>query len=111
MQPKTQYQPVYYTSEITPESLTRIYEALGRKAQGRNVAVKISTGESNKSNHLDTALIRDFVKMVNGTIIECNTAYGGNRSETANHLRGRREHGFTSVGPRRHNGCRRQTQP
>lgn len=88
---------VYYTSEITPESLTRIYEALGRKAQGRNVAVKISTGESNKSNHLDTALIRDFVKMVNGTIIECNTAYGGNRSETANHLRAAEEHGFTSI--------------
>ena len=88
---------VYHTKEITPESLIRIYEALGRKAQGNNVAVKISTGESNKSNHLDTALIRDFITLVNGTIIECNTAYGGNRSETANHLRTAEEHGFTSI--------------
>ncbi|MDE6491449.1 MAG: DUF362 domain-containing protein [Muribaculaceae bacterium] len=88
---------VYHTKEITPESLIRIYEALGRKAQGNNVAVKISTGESNKSNHLDTALIRDFITLVNGTIIECNTAYGGNRSETANHLRAAEEHGFTSI--------------
>lgn len=88
---------VFHTKEITPESLIRIYEALGRKAHGHNVAVKISTGESNKSNHLDTALIRDFVTLVNGTIIECNTAYGGNRSETANHLRAAEEHGFTSI--------------
>ncbi len=88
---------VYYIKDITSENLVKVYEALGRKAEGNNVAVKLSTGESNKSNHLDTALIRDFVQLVNGTIIECNTAYGGNRSETANHLRAAEEHGFTSI--------------
>ena len=66
---------VYYIKDITPESLVKVYEALGRKAEGR-VGVKISTGESNKSNHLDTALIADLVKLVNGTFIECNTVYG-----------------------------------
>ena len=88
---------VYYIKDITPENLIKAYQALGRKAEGDKVAVKVSTGESNKSNHLDTALIRDFVQLVNGTIIECNTAYGGNRSETANHLRAAEEHGFTSI--------------
>lgn len=88
---------VYYVKDITSANLIRIYEALGRKADGRNVAVKLSTGESDKSNHLDTALIRDLVKAVKGTIIECNTAYGGNRSETSNHLRAAEQHGFTSI--------------
>ncbi len=55
------------------------------------------TGESNKSNHLDTALIKDFVQMINGTFIECNTAYGGNRMDTADHLRMAKEHGFMDV--------------
>ena len=65
---------VYHVKDITPENLIKLYEALGRKAEGKNVGVKISTGESNKSNHLDTALIKDFVKLIDGTFIECNTA-------------------------------------
>ncbi|MEZ3591658.1 MAG: DUF362 domain-containing protein [Muribaculaceae bacterium] len=88
---------VYFIKEITPENLVKIYNALGRKADGKNVAVKISTGESNKSNHLDPALIRPLVELVNGTIIECNTAYGGNRSTTADHLKAAKEHGFTDI--------------
>lgn len=88
---------VYHIKDITPGNLIKIYEALGRKAEGKNVAVKLSTGESNKSNHLDTALIRPFVELVNGTIVECNTAYGGNRSATADHLRAAEEHGFTKI--------------
>lgn len=88
---------VYHIKEITPESLIKVYKALGRDAKGNNVAVKISTGESNKSNHLDTALIKDFVHMINGTFIECNTAYNGNRMSTADHLRMAKEHGFMDV--------------
>ena len=88
---------VYFIKEITSENLVKIYNALGRKADGKNVAVKISTGESNKSNHLDPALIRPLVELVNGTIIECNTAYGGNRSTTAEHLKAAKEHGFTDI--------------
>ncbi len=88
---------VYHIKDINPENLIKIYKALGREAKGSNVAVKISTGESNKSNHLDTALIKDFVQMINGTFIECNTAYGGNRMDTADHLRMAKEHGFMDV--------------
>lgn len=88
---------VYFIKDITPENLIKVYEALGRKAEGRNVAVKLSTGESNKSNHLDTALIKDFVHLVNGTIVECNTAYAGNRNSTEKHLKAAEEHGFTSI--------------
>lgn len=88
---------VYHVKDITPENLIRIYKALGREVRGNNVAVKISTGESSKSNHLDTALIKDFVRMIDGTFIECNTAYNGNRMSTADHLRMAKEHGFMDV--------------
>lgn len=90
---------VYYIKDITPENLIKVYEALGRKAEGNKVGIKISTGESNKSNHLDTALIADFVRLVNGTFIECNTAYAGNRNTTEAHRKAAEEHGFTAVAP------------
>lgn len=89
---------VYYIKDITPENLMKIYKALGREAKG-NVGVKISTGESNKSNQLNPQLIADFVKHINGTLIECNTAYGGNRSTTADHLKAAEEHGYTAIAP------------
>ncbi|MDE6288618.1 MAG: DUF362 domain-containing protein [Muribaculaceae bacterium] len=88
---------VYYIRDITPENLVKIYEALGRPAEGNNVGVKISTGESNKSNHLSPALIEPLVKKVNGTLIECNTAYNGNRMSTEDHLRAAEEHGYTAI--------------
>ena len=88
---------VYYIKDITPQNIVKVYEALGRKAEGKNVGIKISTGESNKSNHLDTALIADFVRLVNGTFIECNTAYAGNRNSTEAHLKTAKEHGFTDL--------------
>ena len=87
---------VYMTKEISPEALINIYKALGVPAEGR-VAVKISTGESAKSNYLRPELIKDLVQMVNGTIVECNTAYGGNRSTTANHRKAIEERGFNQV--------------
>lgn len=87
---------VYMTTEISPESLVRIYEALGRPAEGR-VAVKISTGEPGGHNYLKPALIGDLVKKVGGTIVECNTAYAGRRSTTEEHLVAAREHGFFEI--------------
>ena len=87
---------VYMTKEISPEALINIYKALGVPAEGR-VAVKISTGESAKSNYLRPELIKDFVQLVNGTIVECNTAYGGNRSTTANHRKAIEERGFNQI--------------
>lgn len=88
---------VYFTEDISPESLIKIYEALGRKATGK-VAVKISTGEQGGENYLHPELIGDFVKSVNGQIVECNTAYGGSRQETANHRQTIENHGFNSIG-------------
>ena len=87
---------VYFTKEITPEALVRIYKALGVDATGR-VAVKISTGESSKSNHLRPELIKDLVHSVGGTLVECNTAYGGNRATTADHRRAIEERGYAQI--------------
>lgn len=87
---------VYVTRDISPESLVKIYERLGRKAKGR-VAVKVSTGESGNPNYLKPELIGPLVKKVDGTIVECNTAYGGRRSTAEEHLKVAREHGFTDI--------------
>lgn len=88
---------VYYIKDITPENLVKVYQALDRRAEGKKIGIKISTGESNKSNHLDTALIADLVKVIDGTFIECNTAYAGNRNTTEAHLKAAKEHGFTDL--------------
>lgn len=88
-------QTVYFTKDISPEGLLKIYQALGVDLSGK-VAVKLSTGE-NGSNYLDPQLIKDLVQSVNGTIVECNTAYGGNRSETAMHKQLVKDHGFTEI--------------
>lgn len=88
---------VYYIKDINPQNIVRIYEALGRKADGDNVAVKISTGESAKSHQLDPDLIKEFVQKVNGTLVECNTAYEGNRNTTEAHIRTAEEHGYTRI--------------
>ena len=89
---------VYFTKDITPESLVKIYEALGvTPKEGQRVAVKISTGESSQSNHLRPEFIKDLVQKVNGNIVECNTAYGGNRSTTANHKKAIEQRGFGKI--------------
>lgn len=87
---------VYFIKEITSENLVKIYKVLGRKAEG-NVAVKLSTGEPGNNNYLQPALIKDLVQCVNGTIIECNTAYGGGRANTEAHLKAAADHGFTAI--------------
>lgn len=87
---------VYFIKSITPENIIKIYDALGRKASGK-VAVKISTGEAGGHNYLSPALIKDFVKGVNGTIVECNTAYGGSRGDTEHHLKTVKKHGFDTI--------------
>ena len=87
---------VYFYKEISSENLVKIYEALGREAKGR-VAVKLSTGEPGGHNFLQPALIKDLVQKVNGTIVECNTAYGGGRANTESHLKAAADHGFTAI--------------
>jgi uncharacterized Fe-S center protein len=86
---------VCFTKEISPEGLSRVYEALGVKLSGK-VGVKVSTGEQGAKGYLKADLIGPFVKSLNGTIVECNTAYPGARNKTAEHLEVAREHGFTS---------------
>ena len=87
---------VYFTKEITPESLVKIYKALGVEAQGR-VAVKISTGEGGNTHYLKPTLIRNLVDEVNGTIVECCTAYPGSRMDKQKHWQTIHEHGFDSI--------------
>lgn len=87
---------VYFTRDISPAGLMRVYEALGRKAEGR-VAIKISTGEPGGHNYLKPELIGDLVRTTGGTIVECNTAYGGRRSSTEEHIKAAEEHGFTAI--------------
>ena len=87
---------VFMTTDISPEGLMSVYEALEWTPEG-NVAVKLSTGEPPASNYLRPELIADVVTAVNGTIVECNTAYGGSRAETAMHYQVAEDHGFTAI--------------
>lgn len=86
---------VYFTKEITPESLIKIYEALDIKLPGK-VGVKVSTGEQGAKGYLKAELIGPFVQKLNGTIIECNTAYPGARNTANDHIEIAKQHGFTS---------------
>lgn len=86
---------VYFTKEITADSLIKIYEKLGVKLTGK-VGVKVSTGEKGAKGYLKADLIGPLVKKLNGTIIECNTAYPGERNNAEDHLKVAEEHGFTS---------------
>lgn len=87
---------VYMTTEISPEALNKIYSYLGFEPEGK-VAVKLSTGEAGNTHYLDPNLIKDLVQMVDGTIVECNTAYGGSRASTAVHMQTAEDHGFTAI--------------
>ncbi|MEE3342917.1 MAG: DUF362 domain-containing protein [Bacilli bacterium] len=86
---------VFYTSKITPESLINIFDALEVDLPGE-VGVKVSTGEKGAKGYLKADLIGPLVKKLNGTIIECNTAYPGARTNTKDHMKVAEEHGFTS---------------
>ena len=88
---------VYFIRDISPESLVKVYQATGYKTSGK-VGVKVSTGESENSNYLRPALIKNLVKdELNATIVECNTAYGGGRSNNIDHMKIARDHGFLDV--------------
>ena len=86
---------VYFTKDISPEGLEKIYKALGVDLPGK-VGVKVSTGEAGARGYLKADLIGPFVKSLNGTIIECNTAYAGERNTVKDHLKVAADHGFTS---------------
>ena len=88
---------VYYTKEITADSLIKIYEALGVELTG-NIGIKVSTGEKGAKGYLKSDLIKPLVDKLNGTIIECNTAYPGARNDAIEHMKVAKEHGFVDMG-------------
>ena len=85
------------TKDISAEGLMAIYEALGHKAT-RKVAVKISSDEPEGHYFLSPKLIAPLVQSVNGTIVECNTAYGGGSGDTKAQRHVAEKHGFTEIG-------------
>lgn len=87
---------VFFTKDISTESLVHIYHALRHPMRG-NVGIKISTGEYGGNNYLKPELIKDLVEEVNGTIIECNTAYNGSRNTFKSHKDTIKKHGFTKI--------------
>ena len=89
---------VYFTKNITKEGLIKIYEALNRNLKGK-VAVKISTGEPGGHNFLNPKLIEPLVTKLNGTIVECLTAYRGKRFDVDNHWQAIKDHGFLDIAP------------
>lgn len=89
---------VYFTKDLTSAGLMKAYAALGVALKGK-VAVKISTGEPGGHNFLQPALIGPLVQALQGTIVECNTAYAGRRSDAAVHWQAIEEHGFKATAP------------
>lgn len=87
---------VYFISDISAQSLVKAYQALGVELPGK-VGVKMSTGESTRSNYLRPELIADLIHLLDGTIVECNTAYGGSRASAAMHRQQAKENGLTDV--------------
>ncbi len=89
---------VYFTKDISSRGLIKIYESLNVNLKGK-VAVKISTGEPGGHNFLNPNLIKDLVKKLNGTIVECCTAYRGGRFEVSDHWQAIEKHGFKKIAP------------
>lgn len=85
---------VYFTREITPETVIKMYEKLGVALPGK-VAVKVHSGEKGNQNFLRPEFMKPMVDYVNGTIVECNTAYGGQRNSTEKHLKLIEYHGWS----------------
>ena len=87
---------VYFMREITPENVVKLYDMLGIKAKGR-VAVKVHSGEEGNQNYLKPEFMKPMVEHVKGTIVECNTAYPGERNTTDKHLKTLKRHGWNSI--------------
>ena len=85
---------VYFTKEITPDGMIRLYEKLGVKLEGK-VAVKLHSGEEGNQNYLKPEFVKKIVEHVNGTVVECNTAYEGERNSTEKHKKLIENHGWS----------------
>lgn len=87
---------VYFTRNITPENVLKLYEACGLELSG-NVAVKLHSGEKGNQNFLSPEFWRPMIEHVHGTVVECNTAYPGSRNTTAAHWQTMRDHGWSDA--------------
>ena len=96
LESKNKTSTVYFTRNITPESLQRIYHAMNHPLLGK-VGVKISTGEYGGHNFLQPDLIKNLVQEINGTILECNTAYKGSRNTSEAYWDTIKKHGFSNI--------------
>jgi len=84
---------VYFTRELTPEKVVEMYKILGKELPGK-VAVKLHSGEKGNQNYIRPEFVRPMVEYVNGTVVECNTAYGGARNSTKKHIKLIEAHGW-----------------
>ena len=89
---------VYFTREITPASVLRLYKTLGKELTG-NIAIKVHSGEQGNQNFLRPEFWKDVVAYVGGTIVECNTAYEGTRNTTERHVATLKKHGWSDTYP------------
>lgn len=89
---------VYFTREITPAAVLRLYKTLGKELTG-NIAIKVHSGEKGNQNFLRPAFWKDIVDYVGGTIVECNTAYEGTRNTTERHVKLLKDHGWSDMYP------------
>ena len=85
---------IYFSKEISPESVVKMYEKLGVELQGK-VAVKLHSGEEGNQNYIRPEFVKAIVERVNGTVVECNTAYEGARETTEKHRKLMETHGWT----------------
>ena len=85
---------VYFTSEITPQKLIEMYKVLNKELKG-NIAVKVHSGEKGNQNYLHPEFMKELINYVNGTVVECNTAYEGQRDTTEKHKKLIDEHNWT----------------
>lgn len=87
---------VYFCKEVSPEKLVEMYKLLGKELSG-NVAVKVHSGEEGNQNYLKPEFMKNMIEYVNGTVVECNTAYPGERNTTEKHLKTIEKHGWSKL--------------
>lgn len=85
---------VYFSKEITPENVIKMYETLGVKLPGK-VAIKLHSGEKGNQNYLRAEFVKPMIEYLKGTVVECNTAYDGARNSTEKHKELMKEHDWT----------------
>ena len=87
---------VFFCRNITPENVVKMYKMLGKELKG-NVAVKVHSGEEGNQNYLRPEFMKNIIEYVNGTVVECNTAYAGERNTTEKHLKTIENHGWSKL--------------